>query len=130
VPVCEQNGVEFTELRVATDALTVVVPTEFPVDCVTTEQLNTIWGPEAQGKITNWSQVDPSFPDEELHLFGPGTDSGTFDYFTDEINGEEGASRSDYEASEEDNVIVEGVANTPGAMGTSVSPTTRRTPTS
>jgi phosphate transport system substrate-binding protein len=117
VPVCEQNGVEFTELRVATDALTVVVPPDFPVDCVTTEQLKTIWGPEAQGKITNWSQVDPSFPDEELHLFGPGTDSGTFDYFTDEINGEEGASRSDYEASEEDNVIVEGVANTPGAMG-------------
>ncbi len=115
--LCEKNGIELTELRVATDALTVVVPSDFPVDCITTEQLQTMWEPAAQGKITNWNQVDPSFPDEELALFGPGTDSGTFDYFTDEINGEEGASRSDYEASEDDNVIVDGVANTDGAIG-------------
>ena len=117
VPLCEKEGIEYTELQVATDALTVVVPTDFEVDCITTEQLKTMWEPAAQGKVTNWNQVDPSFPDEELALFGPGTDSGTFDYFTDEINGEEGASRSDYEASEDDNVIVEGVANTPGAAG-------------
>ena len=117
VPICEKNGVEYTELQVATDALTVVVPKDFEVDCITTEQLKTMWEPAAQGKITNWKQVDPSFPDQKLSLFGPGTDSGTFDYFTDEINGEEGASRSDYEASEEDNVIVEGVANTEGALG-------------
>ncbi|HSE70485.1 MAG TPA: PstS family phosphate ABC transporter substrate-binding protein [Nocardioidaceae bacterium] len=117
VPVCEENGVDYTELHVATDALTVVVGKDSPIDCITTEQLKKIWEPAAQGKITNWKQVDPSFPDAPLKLFGPGTDSGTFDYFTDEINGEEGASRSDYEASEEDNVIVEGVANTEGAMG-------------
>lgn len=117
VPVCEEAGVKYTELHVATDALTVVVNKDLDVDCLTTEQLKTIWSPESQGKITNWNQVDPSFPDEEMTLFGPGTDSGTFDYFTDEINGEEGASRSDYEASEEDNVIVEGVANTEGATG-------------
>jgi len=117
VPVCEDGGIDYTELQVATDALTVIVPSDFEVTCVTTEQLKTIWEPGAQGQITNWSQVDPSFPDQELALFGPGTDSGTFDYFTDEINGEEGASRSDYEASEDDNVIVEGVTNTPGSMG-------------
>ncbi len=115
--LCEEEGIKYTELQVATDALTVVVPKDFEVDCITTEQLKTMWEPAAQGKITNWNQVDPSFPDEELALFGPGTDSGTFDYFTDEINGEEGASRSDYEASEDDNVIVEGVANTAGALG-------------
>ena len=117
VPVCEEAGVEFTELQVATDALTVVVNKDLAVDCLTTEQLNKIWAPESQGKITNWNQVDPSFPDQEIALFGPGTDSGTFDYFTDEVNGEEGASRSDYEASEDDNVIVEGVANSEGATG-------------
>ena len=117
VPVCEEAGVEFTELHVATDALTVVVNKDVPVDCLTTDQLKMIWEPAAEGKITNWNQVDPSFPDEALSLFGPGTDSGTFDYFTDEINGEEGASRTDYESSEDDNVIVQGVSGTPGAMG-------------
>ena len=117
VPLCEKKGVDYTELQVAVDALTVVVPADFEVDCVTTDQLKTMWEPAAQGKVTNWNQVDPSFPDQELALFGPGTDSGTFDYFTDEINGEEGVSRSDYEASEDDNVIVEGVANTDGALG-------------
>ncbi len=116
-PLCDKAGVKYTELQVATDALTVVVNKDLAVDCLTTEQLNKIWAPESQGKVTNWNQVDPSFPDQEIALFGPGTDSGTFDYFTDEINGEEGASRSDYEASEEDNVIVEGVANTEGATG-------------
>jgi len=115
--ICEDAGIEFTELRVATDALTVVANPEVPVDCVTTEQLATIWGPDAEGKVDNWNQVDPSFPDMPLNLFGPGTDSGTFDYFTDVINGEEGVSRSDYEASEDDNVLVDGVANTEGAMG-------------
>ena len=115
--ICDKEGIDSTELQVATDALTVVVPTDFEVDCITTEQLKTMWEPAAQGKVTNWNQVDPSFPDEELALFGPGTDSGTFDYFTDEINGEEGASRSDYEASEDDNVIVEGVSQTPGGVG-------------
>ena len=115
--VCESAGIDFTQLQVANDALTVVVNPDVPVDCLTVEQLNTIWAPESEGEITNWNQVDPSFPDQELALFGPGTDSGTFDYFTDVINGEEGASRADYEASEDDNVLVEGVANTAGAMG-------------
>ena len=76
-----------------------------------------MWAPEAEGKITNWNQIDPSFPDEELELSGPGTDSGTFDYFTDAINGEEGASRADYNASEDDNVIVQAVAGSHGGLG-------------
>ncbi len=114
-PVCADAGIAYTELQVATDALTVVVHPDVEVDCVTTEQLAAIWGTDST--ISNWNQVDPGFPDQELSLFGPGADSGTFDYFTDEINGEEGVSRSDYEASEDDNVIATGVAGTEGAMG-------------
>jgi phosphate transport system substrate-binding protein len=115
--ICKEAGIDYTELHVATDALTVVTNPDVGVDCITTEQLKKIWEPSAEQKITNWKQVDSSFPDLPLNLFGPGTDSGTFDYFTDEINGEEGASRSDYEASEDDNVVVDGVANTEGGMG-------------
>jgi phosphate transport system substrate-binding protein len=114
--MCEQEGIEFTELQVANDALTVVVNAENDwAECLTVDQLKKIWGPGS--KVDNWQDVDPSFPDQELKLYGPGTDSGTFDYFTDEINGEEGASRSDYSASEDDNVIVRGVAGDPGALG-------------
>ena len=113
----QQNNIKYTEMQVANDAITVAVNKSVPVDCITVDQLNKIWAPEAEGKITNWKQVDPSFPDMPLKLFGPGTDSGTFDYFTEEINGEEGVSRADYEASEDDNVLVEGVANTKGALG-------------
>ena len=113
---CEQEGIEFTELQVANDALTVVVSAENDwAECLTVDQLKRIWGPGS--KVNNWQDVDPSFPGQELKLYGPGTDSGTFDYFTDEINGEEGASRSDYSASEDDNVIVRGVAGDPGALG-------------
>ncbi|HEX6246503.1 MAG TPA: PstS family phosphate ABC transporter substrate-binding protein [Nocardioidaceae bacterium] len=116
--LCEENGVEFTELRVATDALTVVVSTENDfAQCLTIDELTTMWGPEAEGKVTRWNQVNPEFPDEPLELYGPGTDSGTFDYFTDEVNGEEGASRSDYNASEDDNVLVQGVSGSANALG-------------
>ncbi len=116
IAACQSAGVEYTELVVANDALTVVVnPENDWASCLTVEQLNTIWGPESEGQITNWNQVDPSFPDEPLALFGPGTDSGTFDYFTDAINGEEGASRTDYSASEDDNVLVQGVEGARGA---------------
>jgi len=117
-PICDENGIEWTQMVVANDALTVIVPTSNDwAECLTVEQLNTIWGPEAEGKVTNWNQVDPSFPDVSLELFGPGTDSGTFDYFTDEINGEEGVSRADYQPSEDDNVIVEGVSGSKGGLG-------------
>jgi phosphate transport system substrate-binding protein len=118
VPLCAEAGIDYTEFQVGVDALTVVVSPENDwVTCLTVEQLAKIWEPAAEGKVTNWNQVDPSFPDQELVLAGPGTDSGTFDYFTDEINGEEGASRSDYTASEDDNVTVQAVAGDPGGLG-------------
>jgi len=116
VALCEENGVEYEELSIANDALTVVVNAENDwAECLTVEQLNAIWAPDST--VSNWNEVDPSFPDEPLVLAGPGTDSGTFDYFTDAINGEEGASRTDYEASEDDNVIVQAVQGSSGGMG-------------
>jgi phosphate transport system substrate-binding protein len=118
VPLCEQNGVDYTELQVAVDALTVVVnPQNDWADCLTVDELNTIWAPESEGKITSWSQVRDGFPDVPLALAGAGTDSGTFDYFTDAVNGEEGASRSDYTASEDDNTTVQAVEGAEGGLG-------------
>jgi phosphate transport system substrate-binding protein len=113
---CNGKGIEYTEFQVANDALTVVVNSENDwATCLTTEQLKAIWGPGS--KVKSWKDVDSEFPDEDLKLYGPGTDSGTFDYFTDVINGEEGASRSDYSASEDDNVLVQGVSGDKGALG-------------
>lgn len=117
IAACEEAGIEYVELPVATDALTVAVnPENDWAQCLTVEELNTIWAPEAQGTVTNWNQVRPEFPDAPLALYGPGTDSGTFDYFTDTINGEEGASRGDYTASEDDNVLVTGVEGDVNAL--------------
>ena len=116
VPVCEENGVEFTELLVATDALTVVVNPDLAVECLTTDQLIELWKPGST--VTNWQDLDPSFPDQEIALFGPGTDSGTYDYMAADVIGDESeATRDDYEASEDDNVLVQGVAGTEGATG-------------
>ncbi|WP_188197484.1 PstS family phosphate ABC transporter substrate-binding protein [Nonomuraea sp. SYSU D8015] len=115
---CDAKGIKFGELTVATDALTVVVNKENTwATCLTVDQLKKMWEPAAEGKVNSWKDVDPKFPDEPLKLFGPGTDSGTFDYFTDEINGEEGASRKDYSPSEDDNVTVQGVEGTKGGLG-------------
>jgi len=114
--ICEENGVEYVELQVANDALTVVVnPENDWATCLTVEELNAMWKPGST--VENWNQVRDDFPDEPLKLFGAGTDSGTFDYFTDVINGEEGASRTDYSPSEDDNVTVQGVSGTRGALG-------------
>ena len=116
--ICDEKGIEFTELRIATDALTVVTSKENDfVTCLTTDELKKMWEPGAEDKVTTWKQINSEFPDEKIELYGPGTDSGTFDYFTDVINGEEGASRSDYNASEDDNVIVKGVGGSPNALG-------------
>lgn len=118
VAICEENGIDFSEIVMANDGLSVVVnPENDWAECLTVEQLATIWAPESEGEITSWNQVDPSFPDEELVLYGAGTDSGTFDYFTEAINGEEGAIRTDYSPSEDDNVTVQGVQGAAGAMG-------------
>lgn len=116
VPVCEENGVEFTELLVATDALTIVVNPDVAVDCLTTEQVVELFGPKS--KVTNWQDLDPSFPDEEIAGFIPGTDSGTYDYMAADVVGDESESlREDFEVSEDDNILVQGVAGTPGAVG-------------
>ena len=115
--MCEAAGVEYIEIPVAFDAITVVANPENPIESMTVEELNAIWSPESEGEITNWSQVNPEWPDGEFVLYGPGADSGTFDGFTDKINGEEGASRTDYTPSEDDNVLVQGVASDPNALG-------------
>ncbi len=113
---CVAKGITYAELQVANDALTVVVNKDNTwASCLTTAQLKTIWAPGST--VKNWNQVDPSFPDEPLVLFGPGADSGTFDYFTAEINGKEGESRTDYSPSEDDNIIVQGVSGSKGGMG-------------
>ncbi len=114
IAACEAEGVEYTELQVATDALTVVVHPDLDVDCLTTEQLIALWEPGST--VTNWKDLDPSFPDQEIALFGPGTDSGTYDYMANDVIGsEEETTRDDYEASEDDNVLVQGVSGTEGA---------------
>jgi len=116
IALCEENGIEPVELSVANDGLSVVVnPDNDWVDCLTVGQIRSIWQPE--DPVQRWSDLDPSWPDEEIRLYGPGTDSGTFDYFTDVIVGEEGASRSDYNASEDDNVIIQGVEGDEDALG-------------
>jgi phosphate transport system substrate-binding protein len=112
------NGIEFLELPVAFDALTVVVnPQNNWVDSITVVELKKIWEPEAQGKITHWNQVRPEWPNEKIALFGAGADSGTFDYFTEAIVGKAKASRGDYTASEDDNVLVQGIEGNKYALG-------------
>ncbi|AFY39138.1 phosphate ABC transporter substrate-binding protein, PhoT family [[Leptolyngbya] sp. PCC 7376] len=118
IALCEEGGIEYIEIPVAYDAISVVANLENDwAMCLTTAELTKIWSPDAEGTIDNWSQVREGFPDQPLTLYGPGTDSGTFDYFTDAINGDEGLSRGDYTASEDDNVVVQGVAQDTGALG-------------
>ena len=106
----KEAGIEFIELPVCFDALTVAVhPDADWVDSITVEELKKIWEPEAEGKITHWNQIRPEWPNEKLVLFGAGTDSGTFDYFTEAINGKAKASRGDFTASEDDNTLVTGI---------------------
>ncbi|MDQ3704450.1 MAG: PstS family phosphate ABC transporter substrate-binding protein [Chloroflexota bacterium] len=118
VEACTANNIEYIELPVAYDGLAVVVnPQNDWVDHLTVAELKKVWEPEAQGKITNWKQVRDSFPDRPLKLYGAGTDSGTFDYFTEAIVGKAKSSRGDYQASEDDNVLVQGVSGDVTALG-------------
>jgi phosphate transport system substrate-binding protein len=119
VPVCEENGVEYIEIPVAYDGISVVVnkQNDWATD-VTSDELKTMWEPAAEGKITQWSQVRSDWPDRELSLYGPGTESGTYEFFNEVIVGnEEEVNRSDYEASEDDNVLVQGVSGDENALG-------------
>ena len=118
VDLCAQNQIEYIELPVAYDGLAIVVnPRNDWVKHITVEELKKVWQPEAQGKVNRWSQVRPGWPDKELHLFGAGVDSGTYDYFTEAIVGMEHASRGDYTSSEDDNVLVQGVSKDELALG-------------
>ena len=115
---CRKNGIEYMELPVAYDALTVVInPKNTFIKSLTVAELKKIWEPGAQGKITHWNQVNPAWPNAPIKLFGAGSDSGTFDYFTEAITGKAKASRGDYTASEDDNVLVQGVQRDVNALG-------------
>jgi phosphate transport system substrate-binding protein len=114
VPLCEKGGVEFTELQVANDGIAIVSNKALEIDCMTTDQLKELW---ATNKVKSYDEIDAKFPKTKVNLFGPGTDSGTFDFFTDEINGEEGKTRKDYQPSEDDNILVQGVEGDEGGLG-------------
>ena len=113
-PLCKKAGVEYQELQVVNDGIAVVSNKSLKIDCMTTKELETLW---STSKAKTYSDVNPKFPDTKVSLFGPGTDSGTFDFFTDEINGEEGKTRKDYQPSEDDNVLVQGVEGDEGGLG-------------
>jgi phosphate transport system substrate-binding protein len=118
VALCGKNAVSYIELPVAYDGIAVVVnKANTWADRLTVAELNRMWAPEATGKVTKWNQIRASFPDKSLVLFGPGTDSGTFDYFTEAVNGKSMSSRSDFTPSEDDNVLVQGVASEAGGLG-------------
>ena len=113
---CEENGIEYLEMKVAIDGISVVVnPENDWCKAITVAQLKKLWEPGST--VTKWSELDPAWPDEEIRLFGPDTDSGTFDYFTDVICGEEGASRTGYTPSTDDNVLVRGVSGEKYSLG-------------
>ena len=115
---CKAAGIKYVELPIAFDALTVVVnPKNTFIKQLTVAELKMMWEPSAQGKITKWNQINPAWPDAPLKLFGPGADSGTFDYFTEAVNGKSKSSRGDFTASEDDNVLVQGVSRDNNALG-------------
>jgi phosphate transport system substrate-binding protein len=118
VEACKAAGVEYIELPIAYDGLAVIVnPKNTWASCMTVSELKTLWAPEAQGKITKWSDVRAGWPEKEVRLFGAGVDSGTYDYFTEAVVGKEHSSRGDFQSSEDDNVLVQGIANDQNALG-------------
>ena len=113
---CKKAGIAYSEIAIANDGISIIVnPGNSWVSCLTVAQLAKIWGVKSQ--VGNWHDLDPAYPADSMRLYGPGTDSGTFDFFTAQINGEEDVSRSDYSASEDDNVTVQGVSGDRGALG-------------
>lgn len=118
IEACGKSGIQFIELPIAYDGIAIAVnPKNSWVDHITTAELKTLFAPEAQGKVTKWSQVRKGWPDKEVHLYGAGVDSGTYDYFTEAINGKAKASRGDFTSSEDDNVLIQGISNDEGALG-------------
>ncbi|MGZ5191732.1 MAG: PstS family phosphate ABC transporter substrate-binding protein [Flavisolibacter sp.] len=118
IELANKNGIQYIEIPVSYDGMAIVVsPKNTFVDYITVSELKKIWSPESQNKITTWKQVRSSWPDQPLNLYGAGTSSGTYDYFTLAINGKAKASRGDYTASEDDNVLVQGVSSDPNSLG-------------
>ena len=115
VPVCKKAGVAYSEVQVANDGIAVVTNKELAIDCMTTDQLKALWN--GKSKVAGYKDIDPKFPDAKVALFGPGTDSGTFEFFTEVINGEKGDTRKDYSPSEDDNITVQGVSGDKGGLG-------------
>lgn len=116
--LCKTNNISYTEIMIAYDGLAVVVnPQNDWCKEITVAELKKMWEPEAQGKITKWNQIRPEWPDKEIHLFGPGVESGTYDYFTEAVTGKSHSSRGDFTASEDDNVLVQGIATDINALG-------------
>ncbi|WP_373528062.1 PstS family phosphate ABC transporter substrate-binding protein [Nostoc sp.] len=117
VELCKKGNIEYIELPIAYDGLSVVAnPQNNFVDCLKVDELKKMWEPAAQGKVTQWNQINPKFPAEKIGLYGPGTDSGTYDYFTQAVVGKEGESRGDFTASEDDNTLVQGVSSDKGGL--------------
>jgi phosphate transport system substrate-binding protein len=114
-PACEKAGIKYGQVQIANDGIAVVTNKDLKVDCLTTAQLKQLWNKGS--KVQNLSEIDPKLPNTKLSLYGPGTDSGTFDFFTAEINGEEDVTREDYQASEDDNQLVQGVSGDAGGLG-------------
>jgi phosphate transport system substrate-binding protein len=114
-PVCKKKGITYQEIQVANDGIAVTTNKDLKVDCLTVEQLKKIWNKGS--KVKSLNEVDSKLPSTSLKLYGPGTDSGTFDFFTEKINGEEGVSRTDYQPSEDDNITVQGIEGSPGGLG-------------
>ena len=118
IDLCAKNGIEYLPLRVGLDGLAVVAhPDADYLSCITLKELGILWGPGSERSVINWSQVNSNWPNEKITLFGPDPDSGTFDFFTEEVNGEGGASRADYTNSTDDNQLVVGISQTKGASG-------------
>lgn len=118
ITLCNETKITYTDFMVAYDGMAILVnPANDWVDTITVEELKKIWEPEAQNVITKWNQIRPEWPNEKINLYGAGTASGTFDYFTEAIMGESGKSRGDFTASEDDNVLVQGIANDKYSLG-------------
>lgn len=115
IDLCKKGGVEYAEIQVANDGIAVVTNKAVEIACLKTDQLKELWN--SKSTVKSYKDLDPSFPDTKVSLYGPGTDSGTFDFFTEEINGEKGDTRKDYQPSEDDNILVEGVSGDEGGLG-------------
>lgn len=114
-PICQKNGVKYGEVQVADDGIAVVANKDLKIDCMKVDELKALWN--SKSKVKSYSEINPQFPATKVSLYGPGTQSGTFDFFTEKVNGEKGDSRKDYQPSEDDNVLVEGVSKDKNALG-------------